>query len=142
MTHNQPRSTGGVVGFKPVSRPGSQSFRLLDASLPDLESSLVGGPNRDRIWDSAKYAYDRDVTMLVDLTADDGCVYRVQVTRVAHEDGSGHSLMFVGHVVAKLAESGHGHYPSSIGERKNVWVYLNTRTRQGRLRLSIRTQVL
>ena len=103
MTHNPSTSPDGVVGFKMMPRPGGRPLRM--PPMPDPVLNLVGGPNRDLVFDSAKYAYDRDVTVLLDLIASDGSIYRVQANQVAHEDGSGYSLVFVGHVVGKYRKA-------------------------------------
>lgn len=76
---------------------------------------VVGGPSKDRIFDSCKHAYDEEdqisVKFKVILNTHEGCdmIGAVQlymadtiINKIEHEDGSGHSFNLGGYCKADL----------------------------------------
>ena len=78
---------------------------------------IVGGPNRDRLFDAIKYAYDADVKVPIDFqvvygttmpTTHPGCanIYLqlrgVRIRQISHESGSGYSFNIEGYLKTRL----------------------------------------
>lgn len=57
---------------------------------------ITDAPSRDRLFDSHKYAYDRDNQIICEFKLEDGNVYGIVVDGMFHEDGSGYSFCFFG----------------------------------------------
>ncbi len=98
----------------------------------------VKGPNRDRLIDAFKYAYDEEnINLGFDVsigtvTSHQGEVpllakiKKMVVQTIGHEDGSGHSFILKGYVCASL-----------FGEEEKVYdfdAYYNASTRKGTIR--------
>lgn len=104
-------------------------------TTPTLQSTsrqiaLDGGPSVDRMVDAFKYAYDRDHPMNVVFTDDLGQEIRVQVQQLAHEDGSGQSVMFAGAVIRTEISM-----PFDVSFASGYW---NGHSRKGFIHLSDR----
>lgn len=100
----------------------------MDTSKYPLSFNIEGGPSADRLIDSFKYAYSKEVKVPVSFTVvrEKGDhkyaiseVTSAHIATMAHEDGSGHSFNLTGYC----------QIPS--GETKKFLAYYNTKTRKG-----------
>ncbi|MBR6505239.1 hypothetical protein IKT18_00110 [Candidatus Saccharibacteria bacterium] len=102
---------------------------------------IVKGPNRDRLIDAFKYAYDEENINLGfdvsigNVTSPQGEVTdnllakikKMVVQTISHEDGSGHSFNLKGYCYATI----------TFGGREKVYnfdAYYNANTRKGTIR--------
>ena len=109
--------------------------------------SIENGPNKDRLFDSCKYAYDGQVNLPVDFKValaytapkdDPGCCYvlmpitDVSITSIEHEDGSGDKFNLRGYCEADLEiTSGSPHYRSY-----EFKAFYNSKSRKGYISFS------
>ena len=100
---------------------------------------IIGGPNRDLLFDACKYAYDKSVSVLVEFSVVVGYtkpkddpgranimmrMADVKVVGIQHEDGSGDSFNIVGYCRADVDILGKM-YPYRFE------AYYNVKTRSG-----------
>ena len=58
---------------------------------------IKNGPSKMDLFAALAYAYGKQ-RLSVDFELDDGKVYRVIITEIAHEDGSGESFNLAGYI--------------------------------------------
>lgn len=112
-------------------------------NTPSQSYSIVGGPNKDLLFDAFKYANSENVRVPLDFhvalafTAplnDPGCAYvkmalkNVVVTGISHEDGSGESFIIEGRCDADLHSFCVTEY---VYEHYRFKAYYNTQRRKG-----------
>ena len=94
----------------------------------ELHFNIINGPSSHRLIDAFKYAYDRENPHKVSfsmLEGETGPVTRkVTITMLEHEDGSGNSFLFKGHMGILPYES-----RFSTGYKVSGWY--NTKTNKG-----------
>ena len=96
--------------------------------------TLIDGPSVDRIWDAARYAFDKNSRVSLEFVTDTRTagpietsmriVLRPRILGVTHEDGSGDSLIITGTVQPLGALKG------ALTERQ-FKAYYKGRTRHG-----------
>lgn len=102
MSTNNARRTAATTNQK------NNGFKAKDITRP-----IIAGPNRDRLVDAFKYAYDAHSNVAVDFVVPVGytgpiddprsayiamAVKRIAITMLEHEDGSGHSFNLKGFI--------------------------------------------
>ena len=100
---------------------------------------IIGGPNKDRLFDSCKYAFDKSAKISADFDValgttmppeHPGAAYilmginDIKVCSIEHEDGSGESFNLAGYCQADL-KLGEGYKPYRFS------AYYNAKTRRG-----------
>ena len=108
------------------------------------EYDIVGGPNRDVLFDACKYAYNKNVKFSVEFTVAIGYtmpkddprsayvpmeIGDFKVCGIEHEDGSGESFNVHGYCRAKVNLS-------AESRTYNFEAYYNTKNREGRIILN------
>lgn len=113
---------------------------------------IVGGPNRDRLIDAFKYAFDSDVKIPIDFqvvygttmpTSHPGCanIYLnlrdIRILSIQHECGSGYSFNIEGYLKTRLDN------PWEILETEmydyQFTAYYNADTRKGVISFEVRS---
>ena len=106
---------------------------------------IVGGPNRDVLFDACKYAYDKNIKFTVNFNVAMGYtmpkndprsayvalgIKDIKICGIEHEDGSGESYNLHGYCQADL---------DSFGISDNTYhpyrfeAYYNTKNREGKI---------
>lgn len=107
----------------------------------DRSFDIVGGPNKDMLFDACKYAYNKSTKVNVDFSVaagysmpvdDPGCacvllsLSDIMITGIEHEDGSGDKFNLVGYCNA---------YLEPFGKPNFKWydfkAYYNAKNRKG-----------
>lgn len=116
----------------------------MDTKKNSRTYKIVGGPNRDRLFDAIKYAYDADVKVPLNFqvfygttmpTWHPGCanillqLKDIRVCSIQHESGSGYSFNIEGYLKTRLDN------PCEIFETEmkeyKFTAYYNADTREG-----------
>lgn len=78
--------------------------------IHSISHSILSGPEPGRLWDAAKYAYNKDVPELVffeiknpfpDVYPEETLKIRFRPISIQHEDGSGRSFNVEGFISSK-----------------------------------------
>ncbi len=88
---------------------------------------IVAGPNKDALFDSCKYAYDKRVKISMPFRLSEVFPTDFRITSICHEDGSGDSFNLAGYCKIDIAEFG-GH------NFCHFEAFYNTKNRKGRMR--------
>ncbi|MBP5647874.1 hypothetical protein J6X04_01115 [Candidatus Saccharibacteria bacterium] len=103
--------------------------------------NIIGGPNRDNLFDAMKYAYEIKIPIKFDIVAGYTApvgnpdrhallldVKNIQIHTIQHEDGSGYSFNIYGYIDVKE--------PNGYYSPYNFYIYYSARSRKGSIRLS------
>ena len=108
--------------------------------------AIVGGPNKDMLFDACKYAYSKSTRVGVEFSVvagyttpidDPGCAYvlmsisDMKITGIEHEDGSGESFNLIGYCRVSLSPLG-----NSVLEPYKFNAYYNAKSRKGSISFS------
>lgn len=99
---------------------------------------IVGGPNRDLLFDACKYTHNRGVNLPVafSVTIDSFilmAIKNIRINGIKHEDGSGESFNLHGYCEADVNYRG-GRTPAYKSYRFKAWY--NSKSRKGHITLT------
>lgn len=102
-----------------------------------VRAHIIGGPNREALFDALKYAYYTPPHR-VRFICDDEITYTVQVEGLLRHGTTGCEFEFIGNVVSRRKGDAH----LALGRRHYVHGQYNTQTREGWIEFDFRKGTL